>query len=128
MRATAHQARTGRLMTGTGPAPAPAQQRQQPAQANGFEIKISKEAQDFLTTLTSKIDSFGKYIENLAAINIPDKIELNITAQPIEVRITGSAALENMSEGIRNMVTSEVNAKMSEIWSQSGGELGSRLA
>jgi hypothetical protein len=128
MKATAYQAKKGLLMTGPAPAPAPAQQRQQPAQANGFEIKISKEAQDFLTTLTSKIDSFGKYIENLAAINIPDKIELNITAQPIEVRITGSAALENMSEGIRNMVTSEVNAKMSEIWSQSGGELGSRPA
>jgi len=128
MKRTSYLARAGQLMTGAGPTQAPPQQRQQPAQANNFEIKISREAQEFLTTLSSKIDSFGKYVDNLANIKIPDKIELNITAQPIEVRITGAAAFENMSEGIRNMIVGEVNSKMSEIWGQTGGEIGSRPA
>jgi TP901 family phage tail tape measure protein len=89
---------------------------------------ISSEAQKFLTTFSSKIDSFGKYVQDLSNIKLPNKIEINIVAQPIEVRITGAAALEGMSEGIRNMVVSEVNQKMSKIWGQTDGAIGNNPA
>jgi hypothetical protein len=97
-------------------------------QTNNESVNISGEARRFLDTFTSKIDNFGKYIQDLSNIKLPNKIEISIVSQPIEVRITGSAALQSMEEGIKNMIANQVNQKMSQIWGQTGGEIGTNPA
>ena len=107
-----------------GPVPVPA--AQQPNTKNNAQ-NINK-ADEFLTNFSKKIDLFGNYVQKLADLKIPDKIEMNIVTQPIEVVITGSAALESMSEGIQQMIASQINQKMGQLWSQTDGALGNNPA
>jgi TP901 family phage tail tape measure protein len=97
------------------------------AQTTGQQVEIPQEAQTFVNTLVQQIGAFGKYVDQLSGINIPDRIEM-VGTHTVEVNIVGGAAFEGMEEGVRSLVVSEINRKMSEIWRETGGELGSRPA
>ena len=91
---------------------------------NANNAQNINKADEFLNKLGTKIDLFGNYVQKLADIKIPDKIQMNIVAEPIQVVITGSAALESMSEGIQQMIASQINQKMGQLWGQTDGALG----
>jgi hypothetical protein len=77
----------------------------------------------FMDSLTSFGNSFGSYIDKLAAIKIPDKIEM-VGTHTVDVNITGAAAFEAIEQGVKNLINTEIGKRMEVIWNQSGGKLG----
>jgi hypothetical protein len=96
-------------------------------ETNNQSQNISQEIQSFVSSLSVEIGNFGSYVDKLASINIPDRIEM-VGTHTVEVNIVGGAAFAGLEEGVRKLVISEINNKMSEIWRDTGGELGPRPA
>ena len=119
LRSTGNFTYQGNRSTVRPQGPVPTNQAQ-----NANNAQNINKADEFLNKLGTKIDLFGNYVQKLADIKIPDKIQMNIVAEPIQVVITGSAALESMSEGIQQMIASQINQKMGQLWGQTDGALG----
>jgi TP901 family phage tail tape measure protein len=99
--------------------------RQNAENSNVYTASLSE---DSLAKLTEFNNNFATYVDKLVTFEfptIPETIELNAN-HVVEVRFTGAAALESMSAQMSNMVVSETNKAMAEIWEQSGGNYGRR--
>jgi hypothetical protein len=99
---------------------------------NNTVLNMEEKTNQFLASLTNTVSSFGNYVTNLekATANIPDKIDLVIQAEPIEVKITGGAVLEalkSVPDFLQKMVNSAIADKtkgLRDLWNATGGDLG----
>jgi hypothetical protein len=106
----------GRVGGSSGPVPS------SPVNAN---TQSNQNAQSLLDGMNTIFNAFGQYVDKLANIKLPEKIEM-VGNHTVDVRVTGAAAFEALEEGIKNLINSEIDTRMSAIWNQSGGNLGMR--
>jgi hypothetical protein len=122
----------------SGPVPANITQPSQPVSTtqtnnNGIQnsnntqpsIMIDENSRQFMEAFSTTLQSFGSYVDKLAEIKIPEKIEMSGT-HIVDVRISGAAAFEGLKKEFNDMVVAEVSKEMNKIWAQSGGKLGKR--
>ena len=72
--------------------------------------------------------NFGSYVDKLVAFQfpaIPEKIEM-VGNHIVDVRVTGAAAFESLQDGIKKLINSTIDTRMTEIWNQTGGAMGTR--
>ena len=104
-----------------------------PGETTGYSLSIDEKTTQFLSSLQTTFNSFGDYITRLekASSNIPDKIDLVLKTEPIEVKITGGAvieALQSVPEFIQDMINKSIKEKtksLTDMWNTTGGALGS---
>jgi hypothetical protein len=88
-------------------------------------INISQDSLDALTTFNTNFGSYVDKLVNFTFPTIPEKIEMTGT-HTVDVRVSGAAAFESLQKGVKDMINTAIDAKMSEIWKQTGGQIGLR--
>lgn len=72
--------------------------------------------------------TFGSYVDKLVGFQfptIPEKIEM-VGNHVVDVRVSGAAAFESLQKGVKDMINKAIDDKMTEIWKQTGGAIGTR--
>jgi hypothetical protein len=93
------------------------------AGAPGAAPALSPEINKFLQSLTAQVNGFGKYVEQLSKVSLPNEITFNHTGT-VDVRITGAEALNAFREETRNIVDIAVSKAMRGINLQTEGGVG----
>jgi hypothetical protein len=103
----------------------PTGQTTPPSQSmSATSITLDPAALEGLNTFNT---NFASYVDKLVTFEfptIPDKIEM-VGNHTVDVRITGAAAFEGLDKRFQEMINKAVDAKMGDIWQQTGGALGS---
>jgi hypothetical protein len=90
---------------------------------NGYNLTIDSETQNALSLFNKDFGSYVDKLINFSFPSIPDKIEM-VGNHTVDVRISGAAAFEAIETRVKELITSSVDSKMGEIWSQTGGKIG----
>ena len=91
--------------------------------AAGAAPALSPEVNMFLQSLTAQVNGFGKYVEQLSRVSLPNEITFNHTGT-VDVRITGAEALNAFREETRTIVDNAVAAAMARLNLQTEGGVG----
>jgi hypothetical protein len=91
--------------------------------AAGAAPALSPEINKFLQSLTAQVNGFGKYVEQLSKVSLPNEITFNHTGT-VDVRITGAEALNAFREETRKIVDIAVSKAMRGINLQTEGGVG----
>lgn len=100
-----------------------------------LSIRMDETTQRFLlefngslaSTFTKFGTEFGRYVDRLEKIKLPETINLN-AKHTVDVRITGAAAFDKLEPNLTDLVVSEVKKKFAKLWNQSDGKYGERPA
>jgi hypothetical protein len=88
-------------------------------------ITIDPQSLEGLATFNTNFGSYVDKLVNFTFPTIPEKIEMTGT-HTVDVRVSGAAAFESLQKGVKDMINTAIDAKMAEIWKQTGGQIGSR--
>jgi hypothetical protein len=91
--------------------------------AGGGAFTLPPEMAALVTDLNKAFGGFGKYVEQLSKVSLPNEITFNHTGT-VDVRITGAEALNAFREETRNIVDSAVSKAMRGINLQTEGGVG----
>ena len=94
--------------------------------ATTYTLTLDQKTTQFLTDLTKTVSTFGNYISQLETVsaNIPNKIDLLLVTEPIEVnvRLTGAAVIDELrktpivlKELVDTQITDNINREISGI-------------
>ena len=101
------------------------QQPTKTAETSAQLITLDPSSLEGLNTFNT---NFGAYVDKLVNFQfptIPEKIEMTGT-HTVDVRVTGAAAFESLQKNIQDMINKEIDVKMTQIWQQTGGQIGQR--
>ena len=91
--------------------------------AGGGAFTLPPEMAALVTDLNKAFGGFGKYVEQLSKVSLPNEITFNHTGT-VDVRITGAEALNAFREETRIIVDSAVSKAMRGINLQTEGGVG----
>ena len=91
--------------------------------AGGGAFTLPPEMAALVTDLNKAFGGFGKYVEQLSKVSLPNEITFNHTGT-VDVRITGAEALNAFREETRIIVDSAVSRAMRGINLQTEGGVG----
>ena len=83
-----------------------------PSGGMGYALTIDDKSVQFLANLTDTFNQFGTYVDKLAGLDLSIEFAGNIT---VDVNITGAAGLAALDQTMRDLATSLVDAKVSEL-------------